>query len=119
VVSDLDPQYSALVSVLERAGFTCVIQDYRPDVFGNFVAMCSSPELRIRITNDRGQIFIDLANSSGPWNDKEMILESLGIPRERHETINGLWSGYEPAVQASELERYLPKLVAAINNGVA
>jgi hypothetical protein len=48
-----------------------------------------------------------------------MILESLGIPRERHETINGLWSGYEPAVQASELERYLPKLIAAVNNGVA
>jgi|SRR5277367_6673512 len=119
MVSALSPQYSALVSVLERGGFTCVVQDYRPDVFGNFVAMCSSPVLRVRITNDRGQIFVDVANLTGPWIDKEVILESLGIPRERHETINGLWSGYEPAVQTSDLERYLPKLIAAVNNGVA
>jgi hypothetical protein len=30
-----------------------------------------------------------------------------------------VWLGYEPAVQASELERYLPKLIAAVSNGVA
>ena len=119
MVSALGPQYSALASVLERAGFTCLVQDFRPDVFGNFVALCSSPKSRVRVTNDRGQIFIDVATLSGPWNDKEQILESLGVPRERHETINGLWSGYEPAVQASELERYLSELIAVVSNGVA
>jgi hypothetical protein len=119
MVSALGPPYSALISLLERSGFTCVVQDYRPDVFGNFVALCSSPKSRVRITNDRGQIFIDVATSSGPWNDKENILESLGIPRARHQTINGLWSGYEPAAQVSELERYLPNLIAAVNNGIA
>jgi hypothetical protein len=119
MVSALRPQYSALISVLERAGFTCVVQDYRPDVFGNFVALCSSPNSRVRITNDRGQIFVDVATLSGPCNNKEEILESIGIPRERHETLNGLWSGYEPAVQASELERYLAQLIAVVSNGAA
>ena len=119
MVSALGPPYSTVISVLEGAGFTCVVQDHRPDVFGNFVALCSSPKSRVRITNDRGQIFVDVATLSGPWSDKEKILESLGILRERHETINGLWSGYEPAVQALELEQYLPKLVEVVSNGVA
>jgi hypothetical protein len=119
MVSGLGPKHSAPVVDLERAGFTCQILDYRPDVFGNFVVLCSSPEVRVRITNDRGQIFVDVATLSGPWNDKEAILESLGIARDRHKTINGLWSGYEPAVQASELKLYLPKLVAAVSSGVA
>jgi hypothetical protein len=119
MVSALGSEYSALFSVLERAGFTCVVQDYHPDVFGNFVALCSSPKSRVRITNDRGQIFLDVATLSGPWNDKEAILDSLGISRERHETMDGLWSGYEPAVQASELERFLPKLIAVVSNGDA
>jgi hypothetical protein len=101
MVSVLGPPYSAVISVLERAGFTCVVQEYRPDVFGSFVALCSSP--RVRITNDRGQI----------------LLESLGVPRERHETINGLWSGYKPSVQASDLERYLARLFGVVSNGDA
>jgi hypothetical protein len=116
MVSSLGPQYSELFSVLERAGFACVVQNHRPDIFGNFVVMCSSPKARVRVTNDRGQIFIDVATLSGPWKDKETILESLGISRERHETINGLWSGYDPAVQASELARYLPRLVAVASD---
>jgi hypothetical protein len=119
MISGLGPQYSELFSVLERAGFACEVQNHRPDVFGNFVVMCSSPKARVRITNDRGQIFIDVAALSGPWSDKETILESLGISRERHETINGLWSGHNPAVQASELAQFLPKLVAAVSNGDA
>jgi hypothetical protein len=119
MVSVLGPPYSALISVLERAGFTCVVQEYRPDVFGNFVALCSSPEARVRITNDRGQIFVDIATLSGSWNDKEKLLESLGVLRERHETINGLWSGYKPSVQSSELERYLARLIGVVSNGDA
>jgi hypothetical protein len=118
MVSPLGPQYSALFSALEEAGFTCVVENYRPDVFGNVVALCSSPKSRVRITNDRGQIFIDVASLSGPWIDKEAILESSGISRERHETIHGLWSGYDPAVQGPELERYLPNLIAAVSNDV-
>jgi hypothetical protein len=118
MVSPLGPQYSALFSALEEAGFTCVVENYRPDVFGDFVALCSSPKSRVRITNDRGQIFIDVASLSGPWIDKEAILESSGISRERHETIHGLWSGYDPSVQGPELERYLPNLIAAVSNDV-
>jgi hypothetical protein len=119
MVRALGPQFLTLFSVLEQADFTCVVEDYRPDVFGNFVALCSSPKARVRITNDRGQIFVDVASSSGPWIDKEAILESLGISRERHETAHGLWSGYAPAVQRLELEQYLPKLIASVNNDVA
>lgn len=119
MLNALGSQYCAIFSELERAGFTCVVQNHRPDVFGNFVVLCSSPRSRIRITNDRGQIFIDLAALSGPWIDKGTILESLGISRERHETTNGLWSGYDLAVQASELAQFLPKLVAVVSIGGA
>jgi hypothetical protein len=119
MLSALGPKYAPLFAVLERAGFTCVVDNYRPDVFGNFVVLCSAPSSRVKITNDRGQIFVEVAAPAGPWNDKESILESIGIPRARHETRDGLWSGYEPATQVAELERLLPKILAAVNNGAA
>ena len=119
MVSVLGPKYAPIFAALERAGFTCAVEDYRPDVFGNFVVLCSASTSRVKVTNDRGQIFVDVSVNAGPWNDKETILESLGIPRARHETINGLWSGYDPAVQAAELGSLLPKILAAANNGAA
>ena len=119
MVSALDPKYLPIFSVLERAGFTCSVDDYRPDVFGNFVVLCSTPTARIKVTNDRGQVFVAIAKASGPWTDKETMLENLGVPRARHETKEGLWSGYDPAAQAAELELFLPRLLAAANNGAA
>ena len=119
MVSALGPKYEPIFAILEHAGFSCVVEYYRPDAFGNFVVLCSAPMARVRVTNERGQIFVDIASGGGPWSDKEAILESMGIPRTRHETRNGLWSGYDPAVQALELERFLPKILAAVGNGAA
>ena len=117
MVSALGPKYAPIFATLERAGFTCVVEDYRPDAFGGFVVLCSAPTSQVKVTNDRGQIFVDVSVNAGPWNDKEAILESLGIPRARHETRSGLWSGYDPAVQTAELESYLPRILAAASSG--
>jgi len=66
MVTALGPKYAPIFSALERAGFSCVVEDYRPDAFGNFVVLCSAPTSRVKVTNDRGQIFVEVSGSVGP-----------------------------------------------------
>jgi hypothetical protein len=110
----LGARYGELFSVLQRAGFECIVDRYDPKVFGNFVVTCSSRDALLRVTNDRGQIFVAVAARSGPWRDKEEILEELRIPRSRHQTVAGLWAGYGPEVQADDLREFLPLLVKPV-----
>ena len=115
----LDPRYAALFAVLQQAGFACSVQLGDPPASGNFVVECSSTAGSVRVTIDRGQVFVDFRVASGAWVDKEELLGRLGLSRDRHATEHGLWRGYEPAVQAAELARYLPELLREATGGAA
>ncbi len=114
-IASLGSKYRDLFTVLQDAGFTTSVELYSPESFGNFVVRCKSPLAELRVTNDRGQIFIDVKTDKGQWLGKERILESSGIAMSRYKTINGLWQGYEPDIQASDLKDNLPLLIAAAN----
>jgi hypothetical protein len=93
---------------LTDAGFSLEIDDYRPDVFGNSVATFTAPDLLIRLVSDRSQVFVEIGIPGGHWCDKELLLEQRGIPRTRHPLNEiGLWTGYDEAVQARDIEQHL------------
>jgi|SRR5271156_6294509 len=99
---------------LTDAGFSLVIETYRPDVFGNYSAVFTAPDMQIRLVSDRSEVFVDIGLADGSWCDKEVLLEQAGIPRTRHPLNEiGLWSGYREDVQARDLEQYLQVLKAA------
>jgi hypothetical protein len=111
-ILDLGPRYAPLFAALQKAGFTCVVQSHEPGAFGNFVVICSSAAGKVRVTSDRGQVFVDVSVDGESWQEKEMLLERLGLARDRYPTEQGLWRGYAPEVQATELEQHLPALLA-------
>src|ERR1700685_1102170 len=99
---------------LADAGFSLEIETYRPDVFGNYSAVFTAPDIQIRLVSDRSEVFVDIGLADGSWCDKEILLEQGGIPRTRHPlTKIGLWSGYREEVQARDLEQYLQILKTA------
>jgi hypothetical protein len=99
---------------LTDAGFSLEIETYRPEVFGDYSATFTAPDVQIRLVSDRSQVFVDIRIPGGHWRDKEVILENAGIPRSRHPLNEiGHWSGYREDVQARDLEQYLQILKAA------
>jgi hypothetical protein len=93
---------------LTHAGFSLEIETYRPDVFGNYSAVFTAPDMQIRLVSDRSEVFVDIGLADGSWCDKEVLLEQAGIPRSRHPLNEvGLWTGYRENVQARDLEQYL------------
>ena len=110
-ITSLGSAYRELFEVLEAAGFTSTVTHYSPESFGNFIVDCRSSAADLRVTNDRGQILIDVKTSGDEWLDKEKLLASAGIAMSRYKTIDGLWTGYEPTIQASDLKENLELLI--------
>ena len=101
---------------LTDAGFSLEIETYRPDVFGNYSAVFTAPDVQIRLVSDRSEVFVDFRIPGAHWCDKEVLLEHAGIPRSRHPlNEGGLWSGYREEVQARDLEQYLQILKTAVS----
>jgi len=99
---------------LTDAGFSLEIETYRPDVFGNYSATFTAPDVQIRLVSDRSEIFVDIRIPGGHWCDKEVLLEQAGIPRTRYPLNEvGLWSGYREDIQARDLEQNLQILRTA------
>ena len=76
---------AALVSSrLETQGFH-IASSETFDSFDNAVVVLASPDLRIRITRERGQIFIDFGPraESATWFDSDIVLEHLGLSRHQ------------------------------------
>lgn len=116
--SELGPGCAAIVTLLENSGFVCSVRRHEPGASGNFVAECSATAGNVRVTKDRGQVFVDFAVASGAWVDKEALMSRLGLSRDRHPTTeHGLWCGYEPGVQAAEMEMYLSALLREAADG--
>ena len=112
-ITSLGSEYQGLFSILDDAGFTLTVEMYSPESFGNFIVDCQRPDAKLRVTNDRSQVFIEVMTSEGQWLEKERILESAGIVMSRYKTIDGLWTGYEPAIQESDLKQNLHLLIEA------
>ncbi len=110
-ITSLGSAYREIFAVLEAAGFTLTVTRHSPESFGNFVVDCRGSAVDLKVTNDRGQIFIELKTGDDEWLDKEKILASAGLAMSRHKTIDGLWTGYEPAIQASDLKANLGLLI--------
>lgn len=115
-VKELDARYQELFDFLTSSGFECSLDYYRPDVMGGFVVECRSPSSKVRVTNDRSQIFIELAEPDGKWHSKEDLLEGSNIPFSRHPSIEGLWTGYDIDIQTAELKQYLPDLLRLVRS---
>ena len=99
---------------LTDAGFSLEVTDYRPDMFGNYVAIFTAPDLLIRLVSDRSQVFVEIQIPGGHWCDKELLLEQRGIPRTRHPLGEiGLWAGYREETQVRDLQEYLSVLKSA------
>lgn len=100
----------------QEAGFTLAEFIDTPRAFDNCVARYTStadgaPALELRIERDRGQVFVELRRADGPWEDKDAILQRLGIARSRHANdAHGAWTGYQLSVQADDVRRHLPLL---------
>jgi hypothetical protein len=95
----------------DKFGFSLVSFSDEPRAFDNFVAIYERDDLALRITRDRSQMFISLALADSDWQDKEEILEQVGIEKTRFPTVNGLWAGYEIVNQAHDLEEHLETIV--------
>jgi hypothetical protein len=112
-ISSLGSEFQGLFSVLEEAGFTLTVEIYTPEAFGNFRVNCRRPDANLRVTNDRYQVFIEVLVGESQWVEKERILELAGINMSRYETIDGLWTGFEPANQELDLKENLHLLIDA------
>ena len=96
-------------------GPSVVRSDHEPDHFGNAVAELLSPSLRVRVTRDRGQIFVDLAPAfNGEWFDVDTVLCLVHADDEAQALIRG---GQDSVGQvAAAIHRYFSEIVAAFGH---
>jgi hypothetical protein len=92
-------------------GFKMNSYSEEPPAFDWFVAEFQREDIKLKVQRDRSQVFIDFALVGKPWQDKEDILESLGISRSRFATIDGLWEGYKIENQSQDLKQHFNLLV--------
>jgi hypothetical protein len=114
--NELDSRFQELFDFLEASGFKCALTYYNPEIMGSFIAECSSSDAKVRITNDRSQIVVELATNNGRWLFKEDLLKTIDIPLSRHPLIEDLWSGYDIKIQTAEVKEYLPRLLELVRS---
>lgn len=89
-------------------GFELISYSEEPRAFNNFEALLQRNDLHIRITRDRGQVFIELSIDNSHWHYKDVILNEMGILWNRHPLSESeLWEGYAMDIQAKELRQYI------------
>ena len=108
-------EFDRYFGFLRRVGFDLESFNYEPEAFGNFVAVYRREDVALRVVRDRSEVFVDAAKAGSAWQDKETLLESSGIPRSRHEIVDGLWAGYEIETQASDLRKNFEVLLQALS----
>jgi hypothetical protein len=92
---------------LEDFGFRLVSFDRS---FDNFVGEYRRDDIRIQITRDRKQVFVELG-SGEELTELDVLLAAEGFARERFPDRNGLWTGYDLENQVQELRTHLPLLL--------
>ena len=96
-------------------GFTVKTKEYIPEHMGYFKIKLEKDAVQLTIQRDRRQIFMDFSSPKIGTQDKESILEKLGVSRERYPIISGLWTGYEIQKQSVDLKKYLPMILDYVN----
>ena len=95
-------------------GFLVISKEFFPEIFGNFIIRLEKSNVRITISRDRGQVFIDFFSPQLGEKDKESILVEQGIHRGRFPTKSGLWTGYEIDKQSIGLKQHLKLILEYI-----
>jgi len=116
-MQDFRADLNQYFSYLEKEfGFSLLSFSDQPKAFDNFMATYSRAPIDIRIIRDRSQVFIEFRRDSGPWLQKDVLLEEIGVPRGRfpnYQVGDGdeLWSGYDIKNQSADLRLYLGALI--------
>ncbi len=91
-----------------------------PAAFDNCVATYARAPFTLRLSRERGQVFVEMRHGTGPWHDKDALLARHGIHRTRHPLADdGAWTGYATATQAQDLRLYLPTLLHLVQGNSA
>lgn len=73
----LEPGSADLVDWLLKGGFVVSASRFDEELFGNVLVHLERGNLRVRVTRDRSQWFLDVAGPSGRWYDMELWRASL------------------------------------------
>lgn len=93
--------------LVDELGFQIISQSYHPESFGNFVVIFQRKDLQVRLIRDRLQVFVEFSLDGKKWEDKERILQKLGVSKNRYKSDgNGLWQGYEIENQGRDLRTH-------------
>ena len=102
--------------LIAEFGFVVTSKEFFPKNFGNLIIKLEKDGVRITISRDRNQVFIDFFTSGMGEKDKESILEETGISRNRYPTKSGLWTGYEIEKQSMDLKQHLKLMLDYIES---
>src|SRR5882757_7696084 len=100
-----DQQITDRVAFVERQRDVRRIRsEYNPVVFGNAVVEYSSPDLRLRVTKDRGQFLCDFAATNGPleWFTLGIVFRDLGESASLDALIAEKWSSLDSVAATVE-----------------
>ena len=93
-------------------GFREVRATYDGRRFGNVLIDLESPNLRVRLTRDRGQYFIDVSKpADDEWFDTHTVLIFLGASAEANALADAGWPS--PHRVAELVAKHFPSIAAA------
>lgn len=77
----MDEALRAAAPLLDR-GYELIDRRTYPEHFGSGWVLLTRNDVRLRITNDRGQWFVEIGSSAAPdeWFDARLVLSEIGIP---------------------------------------
>ena len=107
----LEEEYRPLFDILVSQGFSCFLEYYAPEGMGGFIVECRSSRGNIRVSNDKGQIFVEFETPAGEWREMEELLKEKGLQFSRYPSVCGIWTGYELQNRVLDLRQYLPELI--------
>ena len=103
----------ALRPFLDR-GFREAAEKYDAQHFGNVLIDLESQDLRLRLTRDRGQYFIDISTpAENEWFDTHTVLTFLGASAEADALADAGWPS--PHRVAELVNNYFESIVAAFD----
>ena len=103
-----------------RAAFAFISHDtptvsassYAPQSFGNAMVELEGDAIRVRVTRDRGQFFVDLSPVDRyDWFDEEIVLHFVGADDDAHRLVSEKWKALEPS--AAAIHRHFQRITLA------
>lgn len=85
---------------------------YDPEAFGNAVVVLAGDGIRVRVTRDRSQLFVDLSPADrADWVDEQVVLQLVGGVSAVHRLAEGEFRALAPS--AAAIRRHFPEILAA------